>query len=95
MSVGDAATWHYDRMKQEFKNLSMGTVYRNLSILMDQGLINKIDFGSTFDRFDANVQPHYHFVCEQCGRIFDLELPVAGELNEQVTETRGAILRRL
>ena len=62
----------------------MGTVYRNLSVLIDQGLIRKIDFGSTFDRFDANIGPHYHFVCEQCGAIVDLELPIDDSLNDRV-----------
>ena len=64
----------------------MGTVYRNLNILMDQGLVKKIDFGSTFDRFDANIGPHYHFICERCGSIIDLELPVDESLNQRVTQ---------
>lgn len=72
-------------MKGEFPNLSMGTVYRNLHILIAQGLIKKIDFGSTFDRFDANVGPHYHFICERCGSIIDLELPIDESLNERVS----------
>ncbi len=62
----------------------MGTVYRNLTILIDQGYIKKIDFGSTFDRFDANIGPHYHFVCEECGSITDLELEIDPTLNERV-----------
>jgi len=78
------ADWIYERLKSEFPTLSMGTVYRNLNILMDQGLIKKIDFGSTFDRFDANIGPHYHFICERCGSIIDLELPVEQSLNERV-----------
>ena len=53
-------------------------------MLIDQGLIRKIDFGSTFDRFDANIGPHYHFVCEQCGAIVDLELPIDHSLNDRV-----------
>ena len=78
------ADWVYSEAKKEFPNLSMGTVYRNLAVLMDQGLVNKIDFGSTFDRFDANTGQHYHFVCEQCGAIVDLELPMDQTLNERV-----------
>ena len=64
--------------------MSMGTVYRNLNILIDQGLVKKLDFGSTFDRFEANVIPHYHFVCEACGAIIDLKLPIYESLNESV-----------
>jgi Fur family peroxide stress response transcriptional regulator len=78
------ADWLYNQLKDEFPNLSMGTVYRNLTILTGQGLIKKIDFGSTYDRFDANTGAHYHFICERCGAIIDLGLPVDEALNERV-----------
>jgi Fur family peroxide stress response transcriptional regulator len=81
------ADWLYDRLKGEFPNLSMGTVYRNLNILVEQGLANRIDFGSTFDRFDARVDPHYHFICEKCGAIVDLPLPIDATLNRKVDES--------
>jgi len=88
------AEWIYDQLKGEFPSLSMGTVYRNLSVLIEQGLIKKIDFGSTFDRFDANTGPHYHFVCERCGSIIDLELPIDEGLNEQVNRATPFTARR-
>ncbi|MDY7026955.1 MAG: transcriptional repressor [Spirochaetota bacterium] len=78
------AAWLYEKLKDEFSNLSMGTVYRNLNILIEQGLITKREFGSTFDRFEANTEPHYHFICERCHRIIDLDIPVDQELNERV-----------
>ena len=81
------ADWIYRVLKKEFPHLSMGTVYRNLTVLAEQDLIRKIDFGSTFDRFDANIGPHYHFVCEKCDAIIDLELPIDAALNERVNIT--------
>ena len=81
-------------MKDDFPNLSMGTVYRNLHILIEQGLVKRIDFGSTFDRFDANIDPHYHFVCERCGSIIDLELPVDDGLNERVNRATPLTAQR-
>jgi len=84
--IHPTADWIYGQLKGEFPNLSMGTVYRNLNILIEQELIKRIDFGSTFDRFDANTGPHYHFICERCSAILDLELPVDEALNERVTE---------
>ncbi|MGV7927789.1 MAG: transcriptional repressor [Spirochaetota bacterium] len=78
-----SADWIYERLRKDFKNLSMGTVYRNLGILIDQGFVRKIDFGSTFDRFDANVSRHYHFVCEKCGAISDVEMPFDDTLNRK------------
>ena len=79
-----AADWIYNQLKGDFPNLSMGTVYRNLNILIEQGLVKKIDFGSTFDRFEANTKPHYHFICESCGAIIDLEMPIDESLNERI-----------
>ncbi len=43
------ADWIYEKLKAEFPNLSMSTVYRNLNILIEQELIKKIDFGSAYD----------------------------------------------
>lgn len=80
------AAWIYDELRSEFPDLSMGTVYRNLNILIDQGIIKKIDFGSTFDRFDANTSEHYHFICEKCGAIYDLEMPIIYKLNDDVKD---------
>ena len=88
------AGWLYDRMKKEFPDLSMGTVYRNLNILNEQGLVRKIDFGSTFDRFEAKTVPHYHFICERCGSVSDLPLPVDEKLNERVSTSTGFKARR-
>ena len=62
----------------------MGTVYRNLKILVDQNTVRKIEFGSTFDRFEANTAPHYHLVCETCGAIKDLGLEIDESLNYRV-----------
>jgi Fur family peroxide stress response transcriptional regulator len=88
------ADWLYERLKKEFPNLSMGTVYRNLNILMEQDLVQKIDFGSTFDRFEARTDPHYHFICERCGSVSDLPLPVDEGLNRRVSEKTGFQARR-
>jgi len=88
------AAWLYDRLKEEFSNLSMGTVYRNLNILIEQGLVQKIDFGSTFDRFEAKAEAHYHFVCERCHRIIDLDLPVVRELEARVADATPYRVKR-
>ncbi len=73
------ASWLYDNLKPAFPDLSPGTVYRNLSILADQGLVRILRSGSTFDRFDADTDTHYHIVCERCGKVEDLTLPAEKE----------------
>ena len=64
----------YMNIRQEFPNISLGTVYRNLSLLADLGEIQKLTPGQGPDRFDANVQPHYHFICKTCGQVMDMDM---------------------
>ncbi len=79
------ANWLYARLRKDFPDLSLGTVYRNLGVLAEQGLVSRIEFGSTFDRFDANTHHHYHFICDVCHAIIDLDLPVDESLNRRVS----------
>lgn len=81
-----SAAWVYEKIKLEFPTLSFATVYRNLRILSDQGLIKTVNFGNATDRFDANLNQHYHFICENCGSVHDLDLPIDGSLNKRVSE---------
>jgi len=78
------AAWLYDRLKKEFPSLSLGTVYRNLAILIAQGLVRKIDAGSTFDRYEAKTTPHYHLICRTCGKIVDFEKRFFPEIDEEI-----------
>lgn len=70
----------YLGIKEEFPNISLGTVYRNLSLLSEMGEITKISANGA-DRFDGNTFPHYHFFCNNCGKVFDLALEHTPELN--------------
>ncbi len=81
------ANWIYENLRQEFPKLSLGNVYRNLNILVEMGEIQELRFGSTFDRFDGNTRPHYHFICEECGEIVDLDMmPHEAELDQKVED---------
>lgn len=64
----------YLHVKEEFPNISLGTVYRNLNLLADIGEAVKIATPDGGDRFDGRTEPHYHVVCTSCGNVFDLEL---------------------
>ena len=86
------ANWLYGRLRKEFPRLSMGTVYRNIGILIEQGRLSRIAFGSTFDRLDANMKPHYHFLCEQCDSILDLDLPVDESIDGWIGKNQGFVV---
>lgn len=64
----------YMSIREEFPNISLGTVYRNLNLLVDLGEIQKLTCGNGPDRFDADTSPHYHFVCRHCGAVSDLKM---------------------
>lgn len=73
----------YLQLKKEIPGLSLGTVYRNLKVLLDQGLVQKLPFGSGQDRFEAKIPPHYHLVCEQCGVVKDFDMAEYTSINKQ------------
>lgn len=60
----------YKWLKPDNPALSLGTVYRNLNQLADEGSIIRIPL--PVERFDGRVEPHAHFICRSCGRVYDL-----------------------
>lgn len=62
----------YTNVREQYPNISLGTVYRNLTLLADIGEIQRLRVGDGVDHFDADVSPHYHFVCTKCGSVVDL-----------------------
>ena len=64
----------YLSIKDDFPNISLGTVYRNLNLLTDIGEALKITTPDGADRFDGCVKPHNHFFCTECRRVLDLDL---------------------
>lgn len=84
----------YMHVKQEFPNISLGTVYRNLKLLTDLGEAIKITAPDGGDRFDGHVQPHNHFYCIDCGRILDLnmDMDAINHINELAAKDFDGII---
>lgn len=70
-----SAEWVYQKLKPDYPDLSLGTVYRNISQFKQNGLLICVGVVNGQERFDGNVKPHTHFVCSQCGAVID----IAGE----------------
>lgn len=64
----------YQNVRQEDPHISLGTVYRNLTLLADRGEILRLHVGDGVDHFDAETSLHSHFVCTRCGCVTDLSL---------------------
>jgi len=62
----------YDIVRKKLPRVSLGTVYRNLEVLHEDGLIAKLEFSGVEARFDGTVQPHHHLRCTSCGCVRDL-----------------------
>ena len=79
----------YQSLKPTHPDLSLGTVYRNLAFFQEQGTVRSVAVVGGQERYDADVSPHSHFICDQCGAVLDLpEIPVDRELDRQVSESR-------
>jgi len=76
----------YTLIREEYPNISLGTVYRNLNLLVELGEIQKLTCGDGADRFDADTSPHYHFVCKNCGKVSDLPLDPLVNINHLAQE---------
>lgn len=71
----------YTSLRETFPNISLGTVYRNLALLVERGDILKLSCDGKSDRFDATLDPHYHVICTQCGEVIDLEMESIDHIN--------------
>ena len=65
----------YQQLKPTYPELSLGTVYRNLGVLVEEGLAVSVVRVAGQERYDATTVPHAHFVCRGCNRVMDMDLP--------------------
>ena len=63
----------YNGVREEYPNISLGTVYRNLMVLRDLGKVRTVEVGDGVIHFDPNVSEHDHFICTRCGRVLDID----------------------
>lgn len=76
-------------LKDEDANIGMTTLYRNLNQLAQAGLIKKIDGLENSAHFDHNTFEHYHFICENCHKVFDIPFDVAPGVEKNARMATG------
>ena len=79
----------YAGLKKHIPSLSLGNLYRNIKILIEEGRIKASEFRDGFEHYDAVTAPHYHFVCDCCGKISDLDIPVQEHVLEYAKKKTG------
>ncbi len=77
----------YDMVRKRLPRIGLGTVYRNLELMAENGMILKLEVGGTQKRFDATTEDHYHIRCSRCGRVDDIDIPVIDSLVESAAES--------
>ena len=76
----------YDMVRKRLPRIGLGTVYRNLELMAENGMIAKLEVGGTQKRFDATTEAHYHIRCSCCGRVDDVDIPVIDSLVDAAAE---------
>ena len=83
----------YAALKTEMPKLSLGTVYRNLSLLEETGAVAKVSVVGNTERYDGNINEHYHFSCTECGAVSDVDIPIMQDVDSLVEKEIGADVR--
>lgn len=84
----------FETVRQEFPKISLGTVYRNLTLLCETGDIVKIATVKGFDRFDYITKPHGHFICTECTQVCDIDSDMDQLINKQELKNIPGIIDR-
>lgn len=79
----------YEEVRKEIPNISLGTVYRNLNYLVENGEIKKITMPNASDRFDKTLENHYHLSCVVCHMIYDIDHKKLKNIDHMVEEESG------
>ena len=77
----------YQLVRERLPRISLGTVYRNLEILSENGLIRKLEWAGTQKRYDGELKAHYHVRCLNCSRIEDIHIEPLSAIEETFRES--------
>ncbi len=79
----------YNLVHQTYPQISRTTVYRNLNKLCDSHDLSRVKIFGSADRFDHNLHAHYHFICDKCGDVSDLDIPYIESINQMFAGIGG------
>ena len=78
------AQWVYEAARREVPSISLGTVYRNLRLLVEQGALKESKVGNKPARYEVLKERHYHLCCVECGELEDLAIRYQKGLDRRV-----------
>ena len=87
--VHPTAEYLYDILKKKNPKISLATLYRNLNQLAKAGMIKKIEGLENSAHFDHNTHRHYHFICDKCKKVYDIDAEVAPDIISKTEKETG------
>ena len=93
-SAHPSAEWIYEKVKKAIPNIGLATVYRNLRLLKEAGEVSEMHVFNDTARFDGNTNVHYHFYCDGCGKILDLDEPIDTTIQARIARRTGLKVTR-
>ena len=79
----------YESVRKRLPSISLGTVYRNLEVLSEAGMIQKVETSGSQKRFDGVIGNHYHVRCVRCGRLDDIQSGPVADIDRVVKSVHG------
>ncbi|WP_409291594.1 peroxide-responsive transcriptional repressor PerR [Peribacillus sp. SCS-26] len=79
----------YKALEGKFPNMSVATVYNNLRVFREVGLVKELNYGDSSSRFDFVTTDHYHVICESCGKMVDFHYPGLDEVEHLASHVAG------
>lgn len=82
----------YKALEGKFPNMSVATVYNNLRVFKEVGLVKELTYGDSSSRFDYVTSQHYHVICEKCGKIVDFSYAGLEEIENEAAKATGFVI---
>ncbi|QHT62886.1 transcriptional repressor [Paenibacillus lycopersici] len=79
----------YKSLSPSFPSMSVATIYNNLRLFVEAGLVRELTYGDDSSRFDADLSEHYHAICRTCGTIVDFDYPPLTDVEEAASRETG------
>jgi len=79
----------FENVRKEIPNISFGTVYRTLRILKKNNEIRELDLSGRPSHFNSETKQHYHYRCDKCDRVFDIDNTVEIQVSNTADEEKG------
>lgn len=79
----------YKALSPNFPSMSVATIYNNLRLFVEAGLVREMTYGDGSSRFDADLSDHYHAICRVCGDIVDFDYPPLLEVERKASHETG------